>query len=307
MTFQHRAGVSPYTSPCGFAQTCVFAKQLLGPLPCGPLSGASLLPRLRDHFAEFLGSASPVGLRILSPSTCVGLRYGCARRHSGFSRRALSALPYSSSVRAAHKDSRGPLRCPSPAPHAGLPPPGMRLARASPHLLAARSAGISTCCPSATPSGLALGPDSPRADELHPGNLGYSAGGIPTPLSLLIPAFSLPGAPPPLTVRLPCAGNAPLPRRFSSGAPGFGGMFQPRTFSARGLSASELLRTLSMRGCFWANVLAVFEAPHPFPLNMHLGALAAGPGSSPLGRPTCLVRPDSWGPPARHSEFDILW
>ena len=181
MTFQHRAGVSPYTSPCGFAQTCVFAKQLLGPLPCGPLSGASLLPRLRDHFAEFLGSASPVGLRILSPSTCVGLRYGCARRHSGFSRRALSALPYSSSVRAAHKDSRGPLRCPSPAPHAGLPPPGMRLARASPHLLAARSAGISTCCPSATPSGLALGPDSPRADELHPGNLGYSAGGIPTP------------------------------------------------------------------------------------------------------------------------------
>ena len=89
--------------------------------------------------------------------------------------------------------------------------------------------------------------------------------------------------------------------------PGFGGMFQPRTFSARGLSASELLRTLSMRGCFWANVLAVFEAPHPFPLNMHLGALAAGPGSSPLGRPTCLVRPDSRRPPARHSEFDILW
>ena len=176
-----------------------------------------------------------------------------------------------------------------------------------PTVLMPCSAGISTCCPSATPSGLALGPDSPREDELHPGNLGYSAGGIPTPLSLLIPAFSLPGAPPPLTVRLPCAGNAPLPRRFLSGAPGFGGMFQPRTFSARGLSASELLRTLSMRGCFWANVLAVFEAPHPFPLNMHLGALAAGPGSSPLGRPTCLVRPDSRRPPARHSEFGILW
>ena len=32
--------------------------------------------------------------------------------------------------------------------------------------------------------------------------------------------------------------------------PGFGGVFQHRTFSARGLSASELLRTLSMRGCF---------------------------------------------------------
>jgi hypothetical protein len=37
LTFQHRAGVSPYTSPCGFAETCVFAKQSLGPFYCGPL------------------------------------------------------------------------------------------------------------------------------------------------------------------------------------------------------------------------------------------------------------------------------
>ena len=37
LTFQHRAGVSPYTSPFGFAQTCVFAKQSLGPFHCGPL------------------------------------------------------------------------------------------------------------------------------------------------------------------------------------------------------------------------------------------------------------------------------
>ena len=32
--------------------------------------------------------------------------------------------------------------------------------------------------------------------------------------------------------------------------PGFGGVFQPRTFSAQDLSASELLRTLLMYGCF---------------------------------------------------------
>ena len=32
--------------------------------------------------------------------------------------------------------------------------------------------------------------------------------------------------------------------------PGFGGVFQPRTFSAQGLSTSELLRTLLMNGCF---------------------------------------------------------
>ena len=36
------------------------------------------------------------------------------------------------------------------------------------------STGISTCCPSTTPLGLALGPDLPRADEPSSGNLGFS-------------------------------------------------------------------------------------------------------------------------------------
>ena len=35
LTFRHRAGVSPYTSPFGFAETCVFAKQSLGTILCG--------------------------------------------------------------------------------------------------------------------------------------------------------------------------------------------------------------------------------------------------------------------------------
>ena len=47
---------------------------------------APLLPKLRGHFAEFLNNASPVGLRILSSSTCVGLRYGHLSRNSSFSR-----------------------------------------------------------------------------------------------------------------------------------------------------------------------------------------------------------------------------
>ena len=64
-----------------------------------------------------------------------------------------------------------------------------------PHISKYCSAGISTCCPSATPFGLALGPDLPRADQLYPGNLGYSAVWILTILSLLIPAFSLPDTP----------------------------------------------------------------------------------------------------------------
>ena len=66
------------------------------PILCGPLSRAPLLPKLRGHFAEFLDNASPVGLRILSSSTCVGLRYGCARCYSGFSWHMAHVLPYSS-------------------------------------------------------------------------------------------------------------------------------------------------------------------------------------------------------------------
>ena len=72
-----------------------------------------------------------------------------------------------------------------------------------PTVLSYRSTGISTCCPSTTPFGLALGPDLPRADQLYSGNLGYSAGRIPTFLSLLIPAFSLPCPPRLLPVPLP--------------------------------------------------------------------------------------------------------
>ena len=53
------------------------------------------------------------------------------------------------------------------------------------------STGISTCCPSTTPFGLALGPDLPRADEPSSGILGFSVRGILTHVSLLTPAFSL--------------------------------------------------------------------------------------------------------------------
>ena len=60
LTLQHRAGVSPYTSSCDLAETCVFSKQSPRPFPCGPVQlreqvpspvQASLLPKLRDDFA----------------------------------------------------------------------------------------------------------------------------------------------------------------------------------------------------------------------------------------------------------------
>ena len=76
LTFQHRAGVSPYTSPFGFAETYVFGKQSPGPFHCGLLAQAPLLPKLRGQYAEFLNNPSPAGLRIFFLSTCVGLRYG---------------------------------------------------------------------------------------------------------------------------------------------------------------------------------------------------------------------------------------
>ena len=111
-----------------------------------------------------------------------------------------------------------------------------------PTVLSYRSTGISTCCPSATALALALGPDLPRADQLYPGNLRYSATRILTLFSLLIPAFSLPCSPQLLTVLLLPTCNAPLPMTMSFLS--FGVVFQPRTFSAQDLSTSELLRTL---------------------------------------------------------------
>ena len=86
LTFQHRAGVSPYTSSFDLAETCVFAKQSPGPILCGHIAVAPLFPKLRGQFAEFLNYPSPVGLRILFLSTCVGLRYGHLRYTRSFSR-----------------------------------------------------------------------------------------------------------------------------------------------------------------------------------------------------------------------------
>ena len=68
-----------------FAESCVFDKQSLGPFNCDrhelrrrvPTTATShLLPKLRCQIAEFLRKGSLKRLGILSPSTCVGLRYG---------------------------------------------------------------------------------------------------------------------------------------------------------------------------------------------------------------------------------------
>ncbi len=152
---------------------------------------APLLPKLRGHFAEFLNNASSVGLRILSSSTCVGLRYGLISHNSGFSRQPahtlhyLISLPYTSLDCLADLPTKLLLRF-DRSFHSRLV-----LSFCVPTVLMISGTGISTCFPSATSFDLVLGPDLPRADQLYPGNLRYSAGRILTFLSLLIPAFSL--------------------------------------------------------------------------------------------------------------------
>ena len=120
-------------------------------------------------------------------------------------------LPYFCSVRVTSLD------CAPDLPNALLPRlhqsfhPWLMLSTRVPTVLSHCGTGISTCCPSATPLGLALGPDLPRADQLYSGNLRYSARRILTFVSLLIPAFSLPKNPQLLTVLLRFFSNAPLP------------------------------------------------------------------------------------------------
>ena len=46
LTFQHRAGVSPYTSTFVLAETCVFGKQLHGFLSCGPVTLSTTIVNL---------------------------------------------------------------------------------------------------------------------------------------------------------------------------------------------------------------------------------------------------------------------
>ena len=164
---------------------------MLEPILCGHLAVAPLLPKLRGHFAEFLNNASPAGLRILSSSTCVGLRYGYDIHNSSFSWHMAHILPYSSSVHFTSSD------CLADLPTKLLPRlyrsflSRLMLSTCVPTVLIYHSTGISTCYPSTTSFDLALGPDLPRADQLYSGNLRYSAKRILTSFSLLIPAFSL--------------------------------------------------------------------------------------------------------------------
>ena len=61
LTFRHRAGVRPYTSSYELAESCVFSKQLLGPLYCNSLTlrGARPLTLTEHPFFRSYGVSLP--------------------------------------------------------------------------------------------------------------------------------------------------------------------------------------------------------------------------------------------------------
>ena len=106
--------------------------------------------------------------------------------------------------------------------------------------------GILTRCPSPTPFGLGLGSGLPREDEPAPGNLGIPAEGISTPLFVthvrIISGGRSTGA---FASGFDTARHAPLPSILTID-PQVRRDAYSRSFSARGLSTSQLLRTVQM-------------------------------------------------------------
>src|SRR5581483_1327592 len=85
LTFRHWAGVSPYTSACALAETCVFGKQSLEPFHCGPLGPPDKQDNLLGHpFFRRYGVNLPSSLTeghsftwgAVPLPTGVGMRYG---------------------------------------------------------------------------------------------------------------------------------------------------------------------------------------------------------------------------------------
>ena len=127
---------------------------------------APLLPKLRGHFAEFLNEGSPAHLRILSPPTCVGLRYGHPRVSleafldsvgSVSSPILLSAPHHFSGLTYRGFASRTPYELRREFPSSRLP----TLLCHSITQTTPGGTGMSTSCPSPTHLRLGLGPDLP--------------------------------------------------------------------------------------------------------------------------------------------------
>ena len=93
LTFRHRAGVSPYTSSYDLAQTCVFDKQLPGPILCGSSCevhsffrsyGVNLPSSLTTLLPLALESSSCLPVSVCGTGTLVYIRAFLALLHTFF-------------------------------------------------------------------------------------------------------------------------------------------------------------------------------------------------------------------------------
>ena len=170
MTFRHRAGVRLYTSSFDFAQPCVFVKQLPGPILCA-------LHCCRDPFSRSYRVNLPSSLTMNLPSASVystRLRvsvYGTGTlwvKLSGFSRE-YAYLRYCIVRRRcilSTFSSEGGFACPhqrlrSLTGYSVSPRKCHFSVSTSPHKVVTE---FLPSLPSASPFGLSLGPDLPRAD-----------------------------------------------------------------------------------------------------------------------------------------------
>src|SRR6478736_5777407 len=159
---------------------------------------APLLPKLRGHFAEFLNHSYLDRLSILYLTTCVGLGYGPCESSLEAFLGSIGSLNSPQRLRITSQDmcdtdlpmslptrlhqyyhslaqlpscvtpSLGYYQIRSRASPDHIPegtqPASGRLVSLIHHGRVHTGTGISTRCPSATPVGLVLGPDSPWAD-----------------------------------------------------------------------------------------------------------------------------------------------
>ena len=158
---------------------------------------APLIPKLRGNFAEFLNNPSPVGLRILSSSTCVGLRYGRLNNTYTFSR--LITSHFATLISLDHsRENQLPVET---------------LLSVS-ILNVFGGYGISTVCASATPFGLALAPAYPGRTNLPPETSDFRPLRFSRNSRYSFRHSLFFGLPRVLSVTLLLPNNAPLPRTY---------------------------------------------------------------------------------------------
>ncbi len=178
LTFRHWAGVSPYTSPYEFAETCVFVKQSVEPFLCGlrQLHVKTFHQQRRSLFLSY-GSKLPSSLTRVLP---IAIRYTLPVHLCRFAVRApkfqcleafLGSMGSTTSGRSTATIPQTPLadlptritvlQIQNRDIHhpAGLPfcvPPSLHFG----------GAVILNCCPSPTLFSLSLGPTNPTRNNL---------------------------------------------------------------------------------------------------------------------------------------------